>query len=91
MFNMTGEALHTRLVKQVAPVYPASGGEGEVRLRVVVTREGTVRDVTVMTTPSPELAASAMMAVRQWQFQPTQVNGVPVEIVSTVTVNFARK
>jgi len=44
-----------------------------------------------MTSPSRELAAAAMNAVLQWQFRPTQVNGIPVEVVSTVTVNFARK
>jgi len=89
--RLTGEGLQERLVKQVPPMYPASGGEGEVRMSVIVTKEGTVRDVTVMTTPSAELAAAAMKAVWQWQFRPTQINGVPVEVVSTVTVNFARK
>jgi TonB family protein len=91
LFRMTGEALEGQLVKQVPPEYPASGGQGEVRMSVIVTKEGTVRDITVMTTPSAELAAAAMKAVSQWQFRPTRVNGVPVEVVSTVTVNFARK
>jgi TonB family protein len=89
--RLAGEALQGRLLKQVPPEYPASGGQGEVRMTVIVTKEGTVRDVTVMTSPSREFAAAAMNAVLQWQFRPTQVNGTPVEVVSTVTVNFARK
>jgi protein TonB len=37
---------------------------------------------------NPDLAAAAMEAVRQWQYSPTLLNGVPVEVQTTITVNF---
>jgi TonB family protein len=36
----------------------------------------------------PDLAAAAMRAVRQWRFEPTLLNGVPVDVMMTVTVAF---
>ena len=36
----------------------------------------------------PLLDAAALDAVRQWQFTPTLLNGVPVPVIMTVTVNF---
>jgi protein TonB len=35
------------------------------------------------------LDAAALEAVRQWEFTPTTLNGVPVPVIMTVTVNFA--
>jgi protein TonB len=37
----------------------------------------------------PLLDAPAVDAVRQWRFTPTLLNGVPVQVVMTVTVSFA--
>jgi protein TonB len=36
----------------------------------------------------PGLIKAAMDAVRQWQYQPTLLNGVPVQVVTTITVAF---
>lgn len=36
----------------------------------------------------PELVAAAVDAVRQWRYRPTLLNGVPVEVVTTVAVRF---
>ena len=38
----------------------------------------------------PLLNGLALAAVRQWQYTPTRLNGVPVEVVATVTVRFVR-
>jgi protein TonB len=37
---------------------------------------------------NPELAAAAMDAVKQWRYEPTLLNGVPVEVVTTISVNY---
>ena len=77
--------------RHVAPLYPpvalASRREGIVILEAVIAENGTVRDVRVLRS-IPLLDQAAVDAVRQWQFTPTLLNGEPVPIVMTVTVNF---
>ena len=91
--RVSGESQQAKLVKQVPPVYPEAarqaGTSGIVRLGVVITKEGRVRDIRVMTGPGRDLDAAAMQAVSQWVYQPTLLNGEPVEVVTTVDVNFA--
>ena len=65
----------------------ASRREGIVILEAVIAENGTVRDVRVLRS-IPLLDQAAVDAVRQWQFTPTLLNGEPVPIVMTVTVNF---
>jgi protein TonB len=36
----------------------------------------------------PELTDAAINAVRQWRYEPTLLNGKPVEVITTVTANF---
>jgi protein TonB len=40
---------------------------------------------------SPLLDQAALDAVRQWEYTPTLLNGVPVSVLVTVTVNFTRQ
>jgi protein TonB len=80
-------------IKDVRPEYPAStreaGLEGLVPLEAVIGRDGTVSSLRVLSAKvHSDLAAAAMHAVRQWRFEPTLLNGVPVDVVMTVTVEF---
>jgi TonB family protein len=81
-----------KLIRQVKPSYPeqakAQGIEGVVVLSAVVQKDGTVGNVTVMSGAHPLLAAEAENAVRQWRYQPSRLNGEPVEIVTTLEVDF---
>ena len=54
---------------------------------VVVDAEGVPTDVRVVK-GVPLLDAAAVEAVRQWRYEPTLMNGVPVPIAMTVTVTF---
>ena len=78
-------------VVNVNPVYPedakAAGIQGIVLLEIVIGTEGTVIETTV-TQSIPELDQAAIDAVRQWQYQPTLLNGQPVEVELTATINF---
>ena len=80
-----------KLVSQTPPAYPALARQarisGVVRLQIRIAKDGTVEDVRV---PSghPLLVPAAMQAVWQWKYQPTIVNGEPVEVATTVEVNF---
>jgi len=46
-----------------------------------------VRDAKVLRS-QPFLDQAALDAVKKWKFTPTLLNGVPVEVIMTVTVNF---
>ena len=61
---------------------------GTVVLKGLVTKQGTVADIKVLREAHEKLAAAATAAVAQWQFTPTRLNCVPVEVEMTVTVNF---
>jgi protein TonB len=78
----------------VDPVYPAlaqsSRKEGIVILEAVIDARGAVESVRVLRS-QPLLDAAAVAAVQQWRFTPALLNGQPVPVVMTVTVNFSLK
>lgn len=78
-------------IKDVRPEYPAIAQAarvaGIVIAEIVVDRDGGVRDAKVLR-GVPLLDEAALNAIRQWRYLPTMLNGVPVEVVMTVTVNF---
>jgi protein TonB len=78
-------------VKDVAPVYPSIAKtakiQGVVILECQLNPQGRVESVKVLRSV-PTLDGPAVEAVRQWVYTPTLVNGVPVSVVMTVTVNF---
>ena len=77
--------------KDVAPVYPAAAKSariaGVVIIEATIGADGKVIDAKVLRSV-PMLDEAALDAVRQWEFKPTLLNGVPVPVVMTVTVNF---
>jgi TonB family protein len=78
----------------VHPQYPesmrAAGREGQVPIEALIGTDGTVTSVRVVSAQvHPDFAIAAVDAVRQWRFTPTLLNGQPVEVVMTVTVNFS--
>jgi TonB family protein len=77
----------------VSPVYPAdmrdAGLEGVVSLEAVIGTDGTVVAVRPSSAQAhPAFARAAEAAVRQWRFSQTLLNGVPIEVVMTVSVSF---
>lgn len=86
-----GNMQSAKLITRILPVYPPSakqdGIQGKVRLNVSINKDGTVQDVELVSGP-PELVDVAMDAVRQWIYQPTLLNGVPVGVLTVVDVNF---
>jgi TonB family protein len=78
-------------IKDVTPVYPAMARTARVAGRgiveAVIGADGKVVDAKVLRS-IPMLDQAALDAVRQWEYRPTLLNGVPVPVVMTVTVNF---
>jgi protein TonB len=81
-----------RKVKDAMPVYPDIARQARVQgiviLEAVIDPQGKVTNVRVLRS-IPLLDQAAIAAVRQWIYEPTLLNGVPVPIVMTVTVNFS--
>jgi len=78
----------------VSPVYPAQAAQnhisGMVVLDVVIAKDGTVKSVSP-TSGDAALTGSAMDAVKQRRYQPTLVNAQPVEVETTVSMNYSIK
>lgn len=76
----------------VEPVYPPAALKarlpGVVILRVLLGRDGGVREVTVLRPATMGMTESAVEAVRQWRWEPALLHGRPVEVLMTVTVTF---
>jgi protein TonB len=75
----------------VQPVYPELGKAVRTGARVVIecTIDPRGRVVNaVITRGHPLFDAAALDAVRTWQYRPTLIDGVPVPVLMTVTVNF---
>ena len=78
-------------IKNVDPVYPSialsARVTGIVILEAVIGLDGKVSEVTILR-GAALLDDAAINAVRQWEYTPTLLNGVPIRVVMTVTVNF---
>jgi TonB family protein len=83
-----------RKVYDVPPIYPAAAMDAKVQGVVVVEctvgTDGTVTDTTVVQS-IPLLDQAAVESVRQWRYTPTLLNGEPVPVIVTVSVNFTLK
>lgn len=79
-----------KLVRVVSPVYPPFLGkrtDGTVVLHVIIGKNGCVKKARAVSGP-PNLRDSAVNAVHQWQYRPTLVNGMAVEVDTRVSVVF---
>jgi protein TonB len=78
--------------KDVKPTYPAMAQsarvQGVVIIEATIGPDGRVQETKVLRS-IPLLDAAALDAVKQWTFTPTLLNGIPVPVIMTVTVNFA--
>jgi TonB family protein len=81
-----------KLIEQKKPDYPEGarmrGIEGAVLLEAVISMEGIPLNWKVLSSPDPDLSQSAIDAVRQWRYEPTLLNGEPIEVVTTISVRF---
>jgi len=88
-----GRLMPPKKIKDVPPVYPAlaksAGVSGTVTIEATIGPDGKVADATVVQS-IPLLDQAALDAVRQWEYLPSMLNGVPVPVLVTVTINFAK-
>jgi protein TonB len=58
-------------------------------LEAIVTAEGKVADIKVVS-GHPLLLQAAIDCVKQWEYEPTQLNGVPTPVILTAKVHFQK-
>ena len=78
--------------KKVEPWYPAilkkAGIEGQVWLKVLVDENGFVAKAETVKSTHPAFAASAIAAVKQWEFSPAMKDGKPIKAEVTIPFRF---
>lgn len=86
-----GDVQAGRIVQQIQPVYPALARQGRiqgsVQLKALVGVDGKIKNLTAVN-GHPLLVDAALDAVRHWTYQPTLLNGVPVEVKTEIVVRF---
>jgi TonB family protein len=86
-----GNVQAAMVIRKVQPIYPADAKAGRVsgtvQLAVVIGKDGTIQEIHSLGGPA-SLVQSAFDAVKQWVYRPTLLNGQPVEVETTVDVNY---
>ena len=79
------------IITQTKPLYPPLARQariqGNVVLHAIIDKDGKVAQLEVVS-GHPLLVQAALDAVKQWRYRPTQLNGEPVEVDTTITVTF---
>lgn len=90
-----GNVQRSKLITEIRPVYPEElkreGVQGMVVLDAVILTDGSLGNLRLannLVEVDQRLVSAAMEAIRYWRYEPTLLNGVPVEVVTTITLNF---
>ena len=79
------------LTRRVQPTYPPLARQariqGTVLMEATISKDGTIENLKV-TSGHPMLITAAVQAVKQWKYRPYLLNGDPVEVQTTIQVNF---
>jgi TonB family protein len=91
--RLGGDVQAAKLITKVQPLYPVTaktaGIQGTVILHAVIGLDGRPLSLRVMNKDvDPDLARASVEAVNQWRYQPTLLNGEPIEVDTTIKVNF---
>ena len=86
-----GQVESAKVVFGPHPEYPPLAKmariQGTVRLDAVISKDGTIQDLKVIS-GHPLLVRAALDAVQRWRYQPTLLNGDAVEVATEIDVNF---
>jgi TonB family protein len=90
--SVGGRIVPPKKVKDVRPQYPqnqrGANALGAVALVARIGTDGLIKEVRVVMEGNADLDQAAVAAVRQWEFTPTFLNCVPVEVNMNVSVMF---
>ena len=89
--RISGGVMAGNILSKSTPIYPREAREagisGTVVLHALISKEGTVKSLQVISGPK-ELQIAALDAVKQWTYRPYLLNGEPTEVDTTIMVNF---
>jgi protein TonB len=89
--QISGLVIQASIVNRVEPRYPALPLQmrraGHVELHAIIATDGSIQSLAVIS-GDPLFYASALDAVRQWRYRPTILNGLPVEVDTTISVTY---
>jgi TonB family protein len=91
--RISGGVIEAQRTNFAPPIYPEAARArhlgGAVVLHAIIGVNGHVKTAEAVSSPSAELTQAAVDAVKQWTYKPYLLNGEPVEVETTITVNFA--
>jgi TonB family protein len=91
--RVSGGVIAGTRVTFVQPVYPGVAKQnhesGTVVLRALIGRDGHIHSLRPVSVSNSDFLISAIAAVRQWTYKPYLLKGEPVEVDTTITVNYA--
>jgi TonB family protein len=86
-----GNVKEPKLITSVAPAYPlsarSSGVQGDVVIETTIDKSGNVVRTHVVSGPAM-LRPSALEALKHWKYDPSRLDGEPVEVQMQVTIRF---
>jgi protein TonB len=89
--HIGGHVIEAKLIYHPDPVYPPLARmariQGTVLLVAIIGKDGTIQELKVLG-GHPLLARAAVDAVQHWRYQPTLLNGEPVEVLTEISVRF---
>lgn len=90
-----GRVQPVKLAAMPRPPYPeqakASAIQGTVVLHATIGADGAITQLIPASDADPMLAQAAADSIRNWRYQPTTLNGQPVETEAVITVNYRLK
>src|SRR3984957_16930872 len=88
-----GQVKEPRLLSSTIPIYPAlakqSNTQGDVVIKATIDKNGHVAHMSVVSGPTA-LRKSAIEALGRWKYEPSKLNGQPVDVQVLVTIKFRR-
>jgi TonB family protein len=89
--TINGNTMAARVTVVVPPVYPKDLQDAHVSGTVIfsatIAKDGSIKELAPLSGPK-QLWRPAMNAVKQWRYQPTTVEGVAVEVSTTISIDF---
>jgi TonB family protein len=92
LVNVSSGVMAANLVSAPQPSYPTLASltrtQGNVVMQAVISKDGTVEELHVIK-GHRLLRGAAKNAVRNWRYRPYKIDGVPVDVATTVSVDFS--
>jgi TonB family protein len=90
--KVSGGVMAGMILSRKNPIYPESAKRnhisGVVILHAIIGSDGRIHSLKLVSAPDPDLAISAIAAVRSWTYKPYTLMGIPTDVETTINVNY---